>query len=510
MTVDSIIQEILASRRDLTREEILRMIEEKVKSAEGYFTDEAAARTVASELGIKTPQKRLPEISIKNLVSGLNDVTVTGRIIYVSPSRGFKRSNETEGLIKRLQVADKSGVINVVVWNDKAKQADDLDIRPGQIGRFSHGYVRQGLDGRVELNLGARGEIELLPKEAIQGYYPPLESFIKKIEDITQKDRNVNVLGVVRKVSPESRFKRKDGSAGKVRSVWLRDSSGEIRVVFWNNKADEIEGLKKGNYSRIMNAKVRSGIEARLELHVGEESIVTVSTERFPGLDSLPSLFTKVGDVTPGTRNIEILARVAGVGEIRKLDRRETGYFSKLLIEDETGSVQLNLWGDNALLSKRIKPGDIILVKGAYAQKKFGGLLLNLNDKGSIAVNPEIEEAENLPILAERITEIADIKEGECITVQGTVLTTPNLREVITRRGKSVKVASLELSDDTEKVEVSLWRGLAEAAEELSIGDLVKIRNIYVRRNPLGKLRLTSGMLTSLDKLPKNGKDPNG
>ncbi|MFQ6095733.1 MAG: OB-fold nucleic acid binding domain-containing protein [Candidatus Bathyarchaeia archaeon] len=289
MTVDSIIQQILASRRDLRREEILRMIEEKVRSAKGYFTDEAAARIVASELGVKTPRKRLPEMLVKNLVSGLNDVTVTGRIVYVSPSQRFTRSDEIEGLVKRLLIADKSGMIKVVLWNDKAKRADELDMRPGQIVRLLHGYVREGFDGRLELNLGRRGEIELSAQERIQDNYPPLEAFLKKIGDITERDRNVNVSGVIQEVSPESRFTRKDGSEGKVRSVWLRDSTGEIRSVFWNSKADEIKGLRKGNSLKIMNAEVRSRMGGQLELHIGRKSIIEVSTQRTRGKIDAPA-----------------------------------------------------------------------------------------------------------------------------------------------------------------------------------------------------------------------------
>ncbi|MFQ6095693.1 MAG: hypothetical protein ACE5NN_06080, partial [Candidatus Bathyarchaeia archaeon] len=53
--------------------------------------------------------------------------------------------------------------------------------------------------------------------------------------------------------------------------------------------------------------------------------------------------------------------------------------------------------------------------------------------------------------------------------------------------------------------------GLGETprmAEEMSVGDPVEIRNIFVRNDQLCKLRLSFGMLTSLDYLAMN-KDPN-
>jgi len=500
MTVESIIKRILAARKDLTHEEVLKMIEEKIKSAKGYFTEEIAARIVASELGIKTAQKRLPEISIKNLVSGLNDVTITGRVIHVFPTQRFTRMDETEGFFKRLIIADKSGEIKVVLWNDKAKLADTIGIKPGNIVKFSHGYVREGLDGKAELNMGNRGEIEILPDE-MSDEYPSIEKFIKKINKITGKDRNANVLGIVQQVSSESKFKKKDGSEGKTKWIMLRDSTGQIRVVFWNNKADEIKTLKKGNYLRIMNAKVRTRIDGQPELHVERGSSIEILTEKPSGSNSLPSIYTKIKEITQGMRNIDILARVIGVGEVRELNRQTTKYYSQLLIKDETGSIQLNLWGDKALLSKKIKPGDTVLIEGANAQRRFGKISLNLDNKGSITINPKVKEAENLPDFTEEITKIKNAKEGECITVQGTVLTSPSLREITTTRNERVKVASFELSDDTGKIKVSLWRKLAEAAETISVGDLIKIRNIFVRKDMLGELSLSSGMLTSLEKI---------
>ncbi|MFB0505084.1 MAG: OB-fold nucleic acid binding domain-containing protein [Candidatus Bathyarchaeia archaeon] len=503
MTVDSIIKEILASRGDLTREEVLRMIEEKVKNAEGFFTDETAARIISSELGIKTAQKQLAESLIKNLVSGLNDVTVTGRVISVSPSRRFARSDGTEGFVKRIQIADKSGLMKAVLWDDKAKEADSFDIRSGQVIRLSHGYLREGFDGRIELNLGTRGEIEILPEEECDRY-PPLENFLGGIAEITDKDGEVSILGVVREISPESRFERKDGSEGKMKSIRLKDFTGEIRVVFWDNKADEIENLKRGDHLKIMNAEVRNGIRGQHELHVQRDSAIENLTELPLGLDSLPSAFTKAEEITPGMRNIDILARVREIGRTAKLHEQKTGSLLKLLVEDETGSILLNLWGDKALLCNEIRRGVVLLIEGAFARDRFGRPVLNLDDGGSITINPKIEEAAKLQRLPETVTDITEIREGKCITVEGEILTELNLREVTAARDEGVKVASFELSDSTGTTEVSLWRSLAEDAEKLSTGDIIKIRNVYVRRDLSGKLSLSSGTFTSLQRLSKN------
>ena len=55
MSFDEIVQRIISSRQDLTRDRILEMIDDKKKTVEGYFTDEVAARLVALELGVEIP-----------------------------------------------------------------------------------------------------------------------------------------------------------------------------------------------------------------------------------------------------------------------------------------------------------------------------------------------------------------------------------------------------------------------------------------------------------------------
>jgi len=115
MDLEQIVQRILLARQDLTREEVLKRIYEKKRSAEGYFLDEAAARIVAFELGVTIPKDETEtswtELSIENLVSGLNDVTVTGRVIIVYPVQTFSRSDFTEGKVARLLIADKTGTL---------------------------------------------------------------------------------------------------------------------------------------------------------------------------------------------------------------------------------------------------------------------------------------------------------------------------------------------------------------------------------------------------------------
>ncbi len=394
MGLKDVIQRILSSRRDLTRNEILRMIEEKKASADGFFTDEAVARMVASDLEVEIPIESIqPRMKIKNLISGLNDVTVTGRIIIVYPPKTFTRSDMTEGRVAHLLIADRSGTLGIVLWDEKASILENGKIKQGQIAKFSHGYVRKGLDGKLELHIGQQGDIQISPPDTGESTYPPVTHFLKKIGEIAKKDRKTNIVGIIQRIHPESTFKRKDRTDGKVRRLQLEDETGRITAVFWNKKVDELRDAKREDCLQIMDARVKEGLNGRVELHVENRTQIKILTEKPPYLRRIPA---------------------------------PSGH----------------------------------------------------------------------------LTRIAEIKEGrEPINVEGMIETNPAIQEVTTSRGEKVMVASFELSDESGKIWVSMWRELANIVKGLNVGTRIRVKKAYAKTGWSNRLELTSRSSTSIEVL---------
>ena len=287
MGLEDVVKQILSSRRDLTRDEVLRMIEEKKASAEDFFTDEAAARMVASDLAVEVPTELLqPRLEIKNLTSGLDDVTVTGRVIILYPPQIFTRSDLSEGRVARLLIADRSGTLRIVLWDEKARMVERGEIKQGQIVKFSHGYVRDGLDGRPELHVGPQANIQISPPDIDEDMYPPITQFLKKIREITRRDKKANVVGTIQQIHPVSTFKRQNGTDGKVGRLQLEDETGRITVVFWNRKVDDLGDVKRGDRLQIMGARVKERLDGRVELHVENRTQIQILSQKPPHLPS--------------------------------------------------------------------------------------------------------------------------------------------------------------------------------------------------------------------------------
>jgi len=278
MSLEEILRRILSSHPDLTQEEVLTRVEQKERQAKGFLTSESAARAVAAELGVECSEVPLERgISIGHLVSGLGDVTVTGRVILVRSLQRFIRPDGSEGKVRRLSLADRTGEMKVVLWDDKAEVRAIEDLT-GRIVKFSHGYVRRGFDGGLELNMGSRGNVQIAP-DFSEDEFPPLTSFLKEIGQVTGEERTVNVLGVAGRIYPVSTFKRNDGSEGKVRRLDLKDKSDEITVVLWNRKVDELAEIESGRYLEIFGGRVRESLDGTLELHVDSSTDAAILTK---------------------------------------------------------------------------------------------------------------------------------------------------------------------------------------------------------------------------------------
>ena len=161
-SLEEIVDRILSSRSDFNRTEIMKFIEEKKRNAGDFLTDETASRIVASELGVKIVKSFCLKIKIQDLVSGLNDVTVTGQVRAVYPPKTFTRRDWTEGKLANLTISDESGNLRVVLWDNKVELVEKGKIQQNQKIIISHGYVRQGWNGKPELHLGERGSVTIL------------------------------------------------------------------------------------------------------------------------------------------------------------------------------------------------------------------------------------------------------------------------------------------------------------------------------------------------------------
>ncbi len=505
-STDDVIKRILAIKPTLTRDVIEILIQEEKVKAAGLLTDEAAAHLVASNLGINGAGERIEaKLKIGGLTSGLNDVSLSARVIQVFESRNFTRADGRQGKVLRMLIGDSTGMVAAIFWDDKADHVVASKIQRGKIIRILHAYSRERQNGgEIEVNVGGRGQVYMEPLDAVDVDFPAVDSFFKLPGEV-QTAGSVNVTGVVVDRSPVNTFVKKDGSGeGKVTRLSIQEEGRRIPLVVWEDKVDELAGLQIGTRIRVIGASSRVRTGGGFEIHLSRGSIVEVLEEGVLPREA-EAKWAKIGELTPDMRNVSAAGKVTQLNEPREFTKKDgsKGQVASVVLQDDTGIVRLSLWDDDVNLLKEIKPGTVLAIENGYTRAGYGGGIdLNAGRMGRIRIDPDDIQVDMLDG-EDRLTEIRDLVEGQKnINVKGKLLDEPVSREVNTLRGP-VSVVSFRMDDGTGETRVSLWRDHGKAVEGLSAEAEVLIENCNVREPFDGLMQISSTGYTKIKILKK-------
>jgi len=289
----------------------------------------------------------------------------------------------------------------LVLWNDKIPMVESAKIRQGQIVRVLHSYVREGIDGKLELHLGKKGELEVSPPSVVDSDYPQITDFIDKIGSLTLKKKRANVVGWIEEVFSPSEFKRPNGAAGKVRRLRLKDDTGETTLVVWNERVDELGDVNQGDCLRIMNSRIKESPNGGVELHVENAAQIEKLVGQMLSLPVAPGEATRrIADLKEEGGPFSVEASVASTPSVREVTtaQKERVLVASFDLADDTGKIRMSLWRKQAELAKELSVGTRIRVKNAYAKKGFSNLL-ELVSRTSTTVEvvskPEALDVEN-------------------------------------------------------------------------------------------------------------------
>ncbi len=356
----------------VSRDEILKRLEKEKQKTGGLISEETLLRMIAAEFGCELPNGKVevPLLMIRDLVPGLNDVAVIGRIVAIFSTKTF--SGAKQGKFASLLLADKGDLLRIVLWNDKTDLIESGIVKVGQIVRFSHGYTREDSGGKAELHLGEKSMIETNLEGLNDRDYPNILRFSKKIADLTPKLRNkrVNIVATVRKIFPSSVFERENSTQGKVMRFSVDDGSGEIAVVAWDEKVDELEkSMNVGDKIQVVNGKVRKAL--------GEGSEINVDGSSYVGLLTEVEEICSVAGLKESMNQVNVEGEVVTRPVLRDVKTRkgENLKLTTFELKDETGSIQVSVWRQHAEFAGNMTVGDRIVIRNAYVKKGFGDQL---------------------------------------------------------------------------------------------------------------------------------------
>ncbi len=380
MSPEEVIQQILQRHPEVTRGEVLEKLQAEKSKTGGFIADDTLLRLIAAGYGVEIAGGHVYDgvLSIVQLVPNLNDVVVVGRVAAVYPVKSFE--GKRSGKYASVMVTDDSGVLRVMLWNERTALVESGELKAGVMARFSHGYTREDRTGKVELHVSEKSAVEVNPSDLRAEEYPSISKFATKIRDIAAGRRRVHVVGVVQAVFSSSTFTRQDSTVGKVLRFTVADDSGEVTVVAWNEKAEELElRVKRGVAVELVNVKVKAASNGGFEVHVDAFA--------YAGVSAVNDEAVKIAGLREGMRGVTVEGEVAVAPAVKEVttSRGETVKLAVFELKDDSGVVRVSAWRGHADVVGGLKAGVRVRLADVYVKKGFSGEL-ELSTKNATVV----------------------------------------------------------------------------------------------------------------------------
>jgi replication factor A1 len=298
---------------------------------------------------------------IKDVKDGMGDLNLIGKVLEVSEIRTFQRKDGTSGKVGSLLLGDATGTIRVTLWDEKTEFLNQIEY--GDTVELVNAYARENaFSQKVELQVGSRSIIRKSEKKI------EYEEKFTPIADISADMNDINVSGRVLDIGEIRTFEKKDGSTGRVGNLLLGDSTGKIRLTLWNEKTDFLDEIDFDETIEVLHAYSReNAFNQQVELNLGSRGIIKKSEKEIEYREK----FTDIADIVPG-ESYSVQGKVSEIGELREFEREDgtENVVANLQLKDETGSIRLTLWGEQAYVIEDLDIDSEIQIINAYA--KYG------------------------------------------------------------------------------------------------------------------------------------------
>ena len=255
----------LEKKTDLSRKELEERIKKKHEELSGLVSLEGAGHLVARDLGINLLTVKKRSLKIKDLTDKMRNVSIKGRIVFISETREFERKDKTKGRVCNLMITDGTGEIRVPLWDKQVDMIEEGKLQQGDVVELKNVDVRESAFSGLEIRLPRFSRIEkieddgTIPKEPVRILSNRIEIKDAKEGFYEVKGNIVHIFNTnpIFRVCPECRGKLEETEKGykceehgivepevnMVISGIIDDGTGSLRAVFFREQAQAISNV---------------------------------------------------------------------------------------------------------------------------------------------------------------------------------------------------------------------------------------------------------------------------
>ena len=140
------------------------------------------------------------------------------------------------------------------------------------------------------------------------------QSSLQKLKDLYVGARDINVVGRVMSIYPTRTFLRKDNSEElRNRTLTILDSDASIRLKLWEKRVDfpEESGLHPGDLIKLTKGYVKSGLDGKPVLNVGDMSTLEVIKEDTMNIPPLDHFACDISKISGQADNVVVFGKIS-------------------------------------------------------------------------------------------------------------------------------------------------------------------------------------------------------
>ena len=363
----------------VSREKFDSLVEEKIADCGNLADETAAALLVVKDLG-------RAHVKIRGLRGKSSLFCFYAKVIAFSGVKEFERSDGEKGLVARLTVADETGQVELVFWDEQAAALEE---------NFETGDV-------VEI-IGRHGKSirEIMPLN-LRKTCVDIDCVMEVKERKAPERTDLHLLII--SLSEPRPFTRRDGTAGEMLSGLVGDSNGTARLLCWDPVL--LSGISQGMPISVIGALTKEGDYGGREVILDEESSITIA-------ETTPDIPVTALDSLVPEQNYTVSGMLTKILPAKQFTRRDgtISFVRNLRLSDGNTDVPLVLWDSDAKLT--LFPGETIMLYNAYAKiGRSGEVEVSLGRGGALSIIPDKEE----PVRIEGW--ILHVQEGTVLTSQ--------------------------------------------------------------------------------------------
>ena len=397
---------------DLNEGDVVKILNEQVRERNGEISiSHWDGRILKVEGDFDLPEYEENIVKIGD-AQEIKDATLIGVVTKIQDTIKFERQDKTEGFVKSIEIEDDTGSIRVTLWGDdtklKVSKGDILKVIGGNIeyDDYATSGYRVNTNWNTELKVNPDENEDLI--EAIKENAKDLGPIpILEVQDHEEDGEEIDIIGRIITINDTHSFQRDDGTTGYVRSGDIADSTGRVRISFWDEKADP-KYVSIGKAYQIENVRTRLGM-TEVELNAGKTTRVIELTDAeasdlpsFEELEEQIYVTKKIGDLDEDDTSFKVVARILEIEDIREFSRPDgtTGLVRGMTIGDESGFIAVTLWEEKTNLPFDINEAIKIQNPRIRYNDMSNRLELSINNSTNI-LQPSYNELSSLPDIKE-------------------------------------------------------------------------------------------------------------